>query len=300
MRKFLALFQQALILFLAFQFILPFPFICHSEGRSPEESDLFEQGKKAYDDFNIEEAISLLEQAVTENSNNNVDRAELTEAYFLLALSYTTKGEIEKAEKAFEDLLKIEPSFNVDSSLHPPKVIEVFERVKKKLLSESPALISINSEPPFSKVFINGEEKGLTPLTLPVLLDKKYLIRIEKDGYQLWTQNIYINQKQTKIRAALEEKMKVVDTVHKDVMDQEVSKIVLMEPQTIAVNNDFEMMKAFFKNEEEPKTNTWLWVGVGLAVLTAGVTYAVLQSQNKSDQSVNMLPRATSLRVRIP
>ena len=230
MRKFLALFQQALILFLAFQFILPFPFICHSEGRSPEESDLFEQGKKAYDDFNIEEAISLLEQAVTENSNNNVDRAELTEAYFLLALSYTTKGEVEKAEKAFESLLKIEPNFNVDSSLHPPKVVEVFERVKKKLFSESPALISINSEPPFSKVFINGEEKGLTPLTLPVLLDKKYLIRIEKDGYQFWTQNIYINQKQTKIRAALEEKMKVVDTVHKDVMDQEVSKIVLMEP----------------------------------------------------------------------
>jgi len=285
--------RKFIVLFLVFQLIIPIPIFA-------ELSSYFVQGKKAYDDFEIDKAIALLEQAVAENSHNNVDRAELTQAYFLLGLSYATKEEVKKAEKAFENTLKNDSNFNINSSEHPPKVIEVFERVKRKLYNESEALISITSIPPFSKIFINSEEKGLTPLTLPISLDKKYLIKIEKDGYKLWAQEVYINQKQTKVRATLEEEVKVVDVSRENVMSAESSKIILPKTETMQVDGDFEMMKSFFAQEEKSKTNTWLWVGFGLAVATAGVTYAVLQSQNKGDQNVNMLPRATALRVRIP
>ena len=136
-----------------------------------------------------------------------------------------------KAENSFENLLKIDKNFNLDSSFHPPKVIEAFERVKKKIMSE------------------------------------------------------------TKVRVDMpQESIKVLEPV----------KMALLQTETMTLSDDFQMMKSFFEAHEEPKSNTWLWVGLGLVAIAGGVTYAILQSQNKGDNQVNSLPRATALRVRIP
>ena len=216
--------SKPLNLFLIFQLIVPIPIFA-------EFNSNFIQGKKAYEDFKIEEAVGLLEEAVSESFEQNINLKYVSGAYLLLALSYMTLEEVEKAENSFENLLKIDKNFNLDSSLHPPKVIEAFERVKKKIMSE------------------------------------------------------------TKVR---------VDMPQESVKVLEPSRVVLPQTETVTLNDDFQMMKSFFEAHEEPKSNTWLWVGLGLVAIAGGVTYAILQSQNKGDNQVNSLPRATALRVRIP
>ena len=216
-----------LILVLIFQFILPIPILA-------DWSSDFGQGKKAYDSFEIEKAVALLEKAVqASNDEKNIDKKELSEAYFLLAVSYVTLEEIEKAVNAFESVLKINERFSVDTSLYSPKVVEVFERVKKKVSEE------------------NQASKAATP-------------------------------------------------INEGNLNVESSKIILPTNNATSDNGDFEMMKSFFAKEEEPQSNAWLWVGLGLAVVATGVTYALIESQNKSSQTVDSLPRATALRVRIP
>ncbi len=49
--------------------------------------------------------------------------------------------------------------------------------------------ISITSEPDGALVYLNDEEVGRTPVTVPFLYYGTYDVRLEKDGYRpLWTQ----------------------------------------------------------------------------------------------------------------
>ena len=216
--------SKPLNLFLIFQLIVPIPIFA-------EFNSNFIQGKKAYEDFKIEEAVGLLEEAVSGSFEQNINLKDVSEVYLLLALSYMTLEEVEKAENSFANLLKITPNFNLDSSFHPPKVIEAFDRVKMKIVSETEVRVDVPQE-----------------------------------------------------------SLKVLEPV----------KMALPQTETMTLSDDFQMMKSFFEAHEEPKSNTWLWVGLGLVAIAGGVTYAILQSQNKGDNQVNSLPRATALRVRIP
>jgi hypothetical protein len=45
-------------------------------------------------------------------------------------------------------------------------------------------VLAISSEPEAATVFVNGEEKGKTPLRLGLKADRSYLIEFQKEGYK--------------------------------------------------------------------------------------------------------------------
>jgi len=50
--------------------------------------------------------------------------------------------------------------------------------------------VEFNSDPPRAKVFINGQDRGITPLSLKLETNMTYSIRIEADGYHPHTTEI--------------------------------------------------------------------------------------------------------------
>lgn len=50
--------------------------------------------------------------------------------------------------------------------------------------------LSINSNVQSAKVYVNGELKGQTPLTIELSTKKDYLVRIEAEGYVSYTEVI--------------------------------------------------------------------------------------------------------------
>ena len=52
--------------------------------------------------------------------------------------------------------------------------------------------ITVNSDPPGAKVWINDTLAGKAPISRKGLDTKKYLIRIEKDGWDRWIRYVEV------------------------------------------------------------------------------------------------------------
>ncbi|MDI6752076.1 MAG: PEGA domain-containing protein [bacterium] len=78
-----------------------------------------------------------------------------------------------------------------------PKVmkIDILSKVTGGLLKGS---IEISSEPTSSDIFVNGIQKGKSPLTVSNIPLEKYEIRITKEGYLEWTGDVELSLKKRK------------------------------------------------------------------------------------------------------
>ena len=65
--------------------------------------------------------------------------------------------------------------------------------------------IMIESEPAKAMIYLDGEEVGITPDTLWYIVPGKHEIRVEMDGYEVWSENVDIEEdKQKSLTAALQ------------------------------------------------------------------------------------------------
>src|SRR5262249_38940202 len=89
------------------------------------ESPLVKQGMAAYAELDYAKAIKLLEQARKES----LTREEKIATYQTLAMANVGLAKLPEARTAFQRLLRIDPSFQLDRSV-APKIRAVFEEAK--------------------------------------------------------------------------------------------------------------------------------------------------------------------------
>jgi len=91
-------------------------------------------------ELRYEEGISLVRRLLR---RGNLGDAQRVEAFWLLGIAYVARGNTDSAEAAFWELLRIAPKHRLDPMVSP-KVQEVFERVRGKLVT-APKLIALNA-----------------------------------------------------------------------------------------------------------------------------------------------------------
>lgn len=109
----------------------------------------------------------------------------LSLAIIITSVLLLTKGKEEKKEGVLPPVLIVEkPSVKEEISQPPPSEPPV----------EQPQeiILQIFSDPPQAKVFVDGVEKGETPLFIPGLKKSEITLRLEKDGYVPVTRKITI------------------------------------------------------------------------------------------------------------
>jgi hypothetical protein len=90
------------------------------------------------------------------------------------------------------------PSDSLEISLKPVAVAAP---------ATGPGRLSVDTRPPGARVFVNGQLVGSTPLVLPDLPAGPAAVRIEMDGYQLWSTTVRVNAgEQTRVTASLDRK----------------------------------------------------------------------------------------------
>ncbi len=57
--------------------------------------------------------------------------------------------------------------------------------------------IDVTSSPEGARVFIDGEEKGLTPLVISDVPRGDHIVRLELDGYAVWFESVYVYSDRT-------------------------------------------------------------------------------------------------------
>lgn len=90
------------------------------------------------------EAIALLRVA---RQVPNLDRTQRIEVLELLAKCHVAEGERPAAEAAFSELLSVEPEHEIDRETSP-KIIEVFDEVKRRLFPEQRVTLVEEAAPP--------------------------------------------------------------------------------------------------------------------------------------------------------
>src|SRR4051812_1401490 len=110
---------RAIVVLLGLSMLTP------ATARAEIDSPLVKKGLAAYAELDYARAIALLEQA----RNESLTRDEKIATYQTLGLAQLGLGHAVEARAAFEHLLRIEPSFQLDRSV-APKVRAVFEEAK--------------------------------------------------------------------------------------------------------------------------------------------------------------------------
>lgn len=90
------------------------------------------------------EAIALLQVA---RQVPNLDRTQRIEVLELLAKCHVAEGDRPEAEAAFSELLSLEPEHEIDRETSP-KIIEVFDEVKRRLFPDQRVTLVEETAPP--------------------------------------------------------------------------------------------------------------------------------------------------------
>lgn len=90
------------------------------------------------------EAVALLRVA---RQVPNLDRAQRIEVLELLAKCHVAEGDRPEAEAAFSDLLSLEPEHEIDRETSP-KIIAVFDEVKRRLFPDQRVTLIEETAPP--------------------------------------------------------------------------------------------------------------------------------------------------------
>ncbi len=123
----------------------------------------------------------------------------LVQAYELRARAYFSIGLQEKASADFRQLVQIKPDYTLNKEKVSPKVIEVYNLVKKSLVG----YLAVSSTPAGAKVtLISGGDRrtelGLTPFFPLEVLAGDYTVEVTKEGHKSETQAVSIAPKETK------------------------------------------------------------------------------------------------------
>ena len=76
----------------------------------------------------------------------------------------------------------------------PPPEVQIDEN---PLLREHGARILVASAPPGAKVYLDGQEHGVTPVALTGLMPGKYRVRVEAPGFASWTSQVEVGHGET-------------------------------------------------------------------------------------------------------
>lgn len=141
-------------------------------------------GRRAYDALNLDEAIARLGQAITlyQESGPLLGAGdELASALAHLGAALTLRGSSEEGVSTFVELLTLAPSYHPEN--FPPTVTKVFDRALETYGAAKRGGLEIYSTPPYAAVFLNGELRGVTPVSLEDLPAGTHYLRLEKDGF---------------------------------------------------------------------------------------------------------------------
>ena len=145
----------------------------------------------------LDEVILRLEGALRQGPLPQRGRDLLTQAYELRGRAYFTIGLSEKASENFRLLIQIKPDHALSREKVSPKVVELFNTVKKAIVG----YVAVSSKPAGARVTLigGGESKdlGLTDFFPQEVLAGEYAVEIAKEGYRTETRTLSIAPRAT-------------------------------------------------------------------------------------------------------
>ncbi|HEV8334812.1 MAG TPA: PEGA domain-containing protein [Candidatus Polarisedimenticolia bacterium] len=152
------------------------------------------QGKAAFLSLNFPEAIGHFTAVVDLYEGGKVQDVgadvvkKIAEALDLRARSYFNQGDRERARADFQKLLKVKIDYQIDSKMVSPKVIELFNDVKKASVGS----LSVATDPPGAEAFLGEDPLDKTPIVGRALMQGTYKLRLVLKGFEDYEEDVAV------------------------------------------------------------------------------------------------------------
>jgi tetratricopeptide (TPR) repeat protein len=113
----------------------------------------------------------------------------VSEALDLRARAYFNLGDRSRAATDFEKLLSVNIDYQFDKQKVSPKVVELFEQVKR----ENMGTLTLITDPPGADAFLNEDSIGLTPLVSRPVMKGTPKLKILLKGFREHEENLVLN-----------------------------------------------------------------------------------------------------------
>lgn len=120
------------------------------------------EGKVLYDRAQPDQAIPVLQQAVTQLQGAlalSTDSRDLHEALMLLGMSHVGLGDEDAAKSVFRTSIILDPTRQLDSVRYPPRVVQLFDQVRDEITRSAPAHLGVDANGP-ATFWVDGRRVG--------------------------------------------------------------------------------------------------------------------------------------------
>ncbi|MEM9068433.1 MAG: PEGA domain-containing protein [Myxococcota bacterium] len=165
-------------------------------ARLVEARENLSEGRAAYVDLRLDEAVTLLEAAV-DNFNQAMsaleDPSDLGNALLYLGAAQAFNGDDRGAQATFRRLHIQMSHIRPDPNEFPPDVVSRWEAAAPR---RSDGVVSVESDPPGAVAYVDFIPRGLTPLTVDGLARGEHTVRVTAPGATPYIENVEITRRQ--------------------------------------------------------------------------------------------------------
>jgi hypothetical protein len=151
----------------------------NAPGRRP-----LENGRLLYESANPQEAIPAFKDAIeslTSSMATAKSAKDLWEAYIYLGVASGAVDDAAGQRAAFAAAASLAPARNPSTAKFPPDVIAAYDAVRAGVIAK-PGILTITTTPPGSRVFLNGEEQGVSPMIITKVYAGLNHVTVRGDG----------------------------------------------------------------------------------------------------------------------
>jgi hypothetical protein len=148
---------------------------------------MFTESRTDFDNREYEAAERKLRSALKEFDKavpSMKQCGNLCDAWAMYAASLKARGDIEEAKLAVLNLLALSPQFEIDRKKYPSDFSAFRAQVASSRTAQLRGNVAVKTKPAGARVYLNGEFKGFTPLTLQTLPIGKAMVKVEKPGFR--------------------------------------------------------------------------------------------------------------------
>lgn len=146
----------------------------------------YEESAKAFDGNDLEDAERKLRATLKEyqKAAGALKACDhYCDAMAMYAAALQRRGDTEEAKLTLVDLLALEPSFEVDVKRLGKELVSLKAQVANSRSAAFRGNANVKTRPAGARIYVDGEFKGFSPMTVSTLPVGKHLVRMERPGF---------------------------------------------------------------------------------------------------------------------
>lgn len=160
--------------------------------RRAEGETALERGLKAYDDLDTEKAEEQFGVALKALRSSDLSRTRsvFVRAWVMKVASMVANGASSKAlRQELERLLGFDPRAEFSRNYFPPDTLKLVEELRRAQ-AQAKGKIRISSSAPGARIYVDGQPRGLAPLTVEGLTPGEHIVTALGGGFGFWQQGV--------------------------------------------------------------------------------------------------------------